>query len=83
MNTISFNVTGGKKMKLVQQQHDGTTLVIIEDAKGNDLCLFDDSEALIPAGDFVMLVNYWHYVKRNDIQNDFINPNGANKEAVI
>lgn len=34
----------------------------------------------IPAGDFVMLLNYYRYVKDNNIQNDFINPDGKNKE---
>jgi hypothetical protein len=27
-----------------------------------------------------MLLNLYRYIKDNDIQNDFINPNGANKE---
>lgn len=35
----------------------------------------------IPAGDFVQLVNLYRYIKENDIQNDWINPNGKNKEA--
>lgn len=28
----------------------------------------------------VMLVNFYRYIKGNDIQHDFINPNGKNKE---
>ena len=34
----------------------------------------------ISAGDFVMLINWYRYIKDNDIQNDFINPHGKNKE---
>ena len=34
----------------------------------------------ISAGDFVMLINWYKYIKDNDIQNDFINPHGKNKE---
>ena len=34
----------------------------------------------ISAGDFVMLINLYRYIKDNDIQNDFINPHGKNKE---
>lgn len=34
----------------------------------------------ISAGDFVMLINWYRYIKDNDIQNDFINPYGKNKE---
>ena len=33
----------------------------------------------IPAGDMVMLVNLYKYIKEHDIQNDFINPHGKNK----
>ena len=34
----------------------------------------------ISAGDFVMLINWYKHIKGNDIQNDFINPYGKNKE---
>ena len=35
----------------------------------------------IEPGDMVMLLNLYRYVKRNDIQNDFINPHGKNSET--
>lgn len=35
----------------------------------------------ISAGDFVMLINLYKYIKDNDIQNDFINYHGKNKEV--
>lgn len=39
---------------------------------------------LIDEGDFVMLINYYCYVKDNDIKDEFINPNGANnKEDIV
>ena len=41
-----------------------------------------ESKYNITAGDFVMLLNLYRYVKDNDIQNDFINPNGKNKEVL-
>jgi hypothetical protein len=34
----------------------------------------------IPNGDMVMLINLYRYIKDNDIQNEFINPNGKNHE---
>ena len=37
---------------------------------------------MIDAGDMVQLLNMYRYIKDNDIQNDWINPNGKkNKEA--
>ena len=35
---------------------------------------------LISEGDFVMLMNYYCYVKDNDYKNVFINPDGLNEE---
>lgn len=36
---------------------------------------------IVSAGDFVMLLNYYKYIKDNDIQNDFINYHGKKKES--
>ena len=79
MNTLSYNVNNGNTMKLVQREHDGSVLIIKEDSKGNHENM-PDTEAFISAGDMVMLVNYYRYIKGNDIKNDFINPNGKNNE---
>lgn len=38
------------------------------------------TERVISGGDLVMLLNLYRYIKDNNIQNDFINPNGKNKE---
>lgn len=79
-NTISFDVNNQRKMKLIQRQHDGVTLIMVENAGGGSECNIPDNEAFISAGDFVMLVNYYRFVKRHDIQNDFINPTGKRKD---
>lgn len=39
------------------------------------------ADRVIPGGDMVMLLNLYRYIKDNDIQNDFINPSGKNKEV--
>lgn len=80
MNTISFEVNNGRTMKLVQRQHDGATLIIVEDAAGNHESI-SDNEAFISPGDFTMLINFYRHIKSHDYQHDFINPNGANKET--
>lgn len=80
VNTISFDVNNQRTMKLVQRQHDGTTLIMVEDASGNHESI-NDNEALISPGDFVMLINYFRYVKSHDYRHDFINPNGTNPES--
>ena len=77
-NIISFDTNNGGKMKLIQRKHDGTCLISTEDEKGLNNSLLSDKEALISNGDMVMLLNYYSYVKRYDIQNDFINPDGKN-----
>lgn len=71
MQKLTYNVNNGNKLELIQRGHDGTVLIS------------DDSISkveFIPSGDMVMLVNLYRYVKENDIQNDFINPYGKNKE---
>lgn len=79
-NTISFNVNNGGKMKLIQREHDGICLISTENEKGENNNLLSDKEAFISNGDMVMLLDYYIWVKRNDIQNDFINPDGKNYE---
>ena len=50
-------------MKLVQRQHDGQTLLVIEEPDGTHESI-DDAEAFIDPGDFVMLINYYRACKR-------------------
>lgn len=74
-HTISFEVNNGKTLSITQRMHNGTVLLWTSDHDTHD------EESYIAPGDFVMLLNFYRYVKRHDIQNDFINPNGQNKEA--
>jgi hypothetical protein len=68
MRKISFDVNNGGKLEVCQTKHDGSIKV----STG------ENNEYNISAGDFVMLLNYYSYVKRNNIQNDFINYYGKN-----
>jgi uncharacterized transporter YbjL len=77
INTISYNTNNGGKLELVQRFHDDNVLIINKDSKDNHESI-PDNEAFISAGDMVMLINYYRYVKQNNIQCDFINPNGKN-----
>lgn len=63
MNTISFEINNERIMKLVQRKHDGKTLIIVEDRRG-DCESIDDFEAFIEPGDFVMLINYYRQQRR-------------------
>lgn len=68
---LTYDVNNGGTLELIQRGHDGTVLIA------------DDSMSkteFIPAGDMVMLINLYRYIKDNDIQNDFINPNGESHE---
>lgn len=74
MNQIIFDVNNGGEVVLSQFSRNGNVQVSHHDSAGN---IRADS---ITEGDFVMLINLYRYVKDNDIQNDFINPNGKNKD---
>lgn len=63
INRISFDVNNQRTMTLVQRQHDGQTLIIIEGPDGTHESI-DDDEAFISPGDFVMLINYYRTCKR-------------------
>lgn len=72
--TISFTVNNGRRLELVQRDHDYD--IHIRKYHGK----IKEYGNIISAGDMVMLLNLYRYIKDNDIQNDFINPDGANKE---
>lgn len=76
-NIISFDINNNRKIQLIQRKHDGTILCTTEDHAPID----DNANTdFIPAGDMVMLINFYRYIKSNDIRHDFINPNGKNRE---
>lgn len=72
---IEFEVNNGQIIQFHQPEQFGD--VEVERGKFGGEYLYDYS---IPAGDFVMLLNLYRYIKDHDIQNDFINPNGKNKD---
>ena len=68
---LTYNINNGEVLQLIQRGHDGTVLI-----SDNSM----SKTEFISAGDMVMLINFYRYIKDNDIQNDFINPYGKNKE---
>lgn len=66
---LTYEVNNGEKMELIQRGHDGTVFICDSSTSKTEF---------IPAGDMVMLINLYRYIKDNDIQNDFINYNGKN-----
>lgn len=74
-NTLTFKVNNNGLLNLVQNDIDDTVHVNRYDKEDGYKNKFN-----IQAGDMVMLMNLYDYIKENDIQNDFINPNGKNKE---
>lgn len=71
---IEIEVNNGRTMFLTQVASDGDLILNTYDGEKMEFA------GRIPAGDVVMLINYYKYIKSNDIQNDFINPLGKNKE---
>lgn len=74
-NTLSFKTNNNGIINMIQLKLDGKVIVKRLEKDGEYKTI-----TTIPAGDMVMLVNLYKYIKENDIQNDFINPNGKNIE---
>ena len=70
---IELNVNNGGTVFLTQVSADGD--VIVNRYDGEKMTY----ERAISAGDMVMLLNLYNYVKENNIYDDFINPSGAVK----
>ncbi len=72
---ICINSNNGREIFVSQDKADGKITVIALEADGK--C---DTKSGYPydisAGDMVMLLNYYRYVKDNDIQCSFLNPDG-------
>lgn len=79
MNKLEFLTNNNGTMCLSQNKIDGDITVHTFHDFSDFLETKDD--ITISKGDMVMLINFYHYVKENDIQNDFINPYGENKES--
>lgn len=71
---IEIEVNNGQTLFLTQVSKDGDTILNRWD--GDKM----EYERTIPAGDMVMILNLYRYVKDNDIYDSFINPKGKNKE---
>lgn len=71
MQKLTYNVNNGGILELIQNEHDGAVTISGSNHSGAET---------IPNGDMVMLINFYRYVKDHDIQNDFINSDGKNKE---
>lgn len=65
MGKLTFDTNNCGILTVEQKEHDSYVQV--------------STGEKISAGDFVMLLNYYRYVKNNDIQNDFINYWGKKK----
>lgn len=78
---IEIEINNGGILKVSQTQADELRCGI-----GIESIDFDGNIArrdLIDEGDFVMLINYYRYIKDNDIKDDFINRNGLNDRDSI
>lgn len=72
---FSFSINNQGTQSWYQQEHDGP-VTVAHSSPG----VPQETIAVIPPGDMVMLVNLYRYVKENDIRNDFINPGGRKTE---
>ena len=77
-NTLSFKTNNNGILNMIQHEIDGKVIVKRLE-KDKDYKTITS----IPAGDMVMLINMYKYIKENNIQNAFINPNGKIIERAI
>lgn len=69
---IELSANNNTTLFLTQTSADGDTVLSKYDGEKTTF------ECAVKASDMVMLINFYRYVKRNDIRNAFINPNGKN-----
>lgn len=79
MNKLTYFVNNNGTMEIKQDEPDGK--VIVHTFYDNKDFSNTKNDIEISNGDMVMLINLYQHIKRNDIQNDFINPYGKNKES--
>lgn len=74
---IKLKVNNNRIITVSQKDSDGIIKVeaITHDVEGGKMTELNNE---ITAGEMVMLLNYYSYVKGNNIQCDFINSNGTN-----
>lgn len=71
MEKIGFKTNNGSQVNLSQEHYDSN--IYLTDENNNNI-------GSISAGDMIMLLNMYKYIKDNDVKNSFINPYGKNKE---
>ena len=71
-----FEVNNNRKI-IIEQIQDETVILETVNSSGE----IERKEA-INAGDFIMLLNMYRYIKDNDIKNSFINPYGTTTEEL-
>lgn len=76
MNKIEFEINNNRVMQISQESYDSKVTLTTFNKSNSEV----DNEQTITAGDFVMLMNYYRYIKDNNIQCDFINPHGTNEK---
>ena len=62
-NAITFEVNNGRKLQLIQREHDGETEIVTFDARGERETPGGEATAISP-GEFVLLVDYFRQCKR-------------------
>jgi len=75
-NVIAFAVNNQQSLVMTQNAYDGEVKAASGSGWGKEFK--PDNEFVVSAGDMIMLLNWYRYVKDGDIANDFINPNGKN-----
>lgn len=78
MNTLKFLVNNNGTMCISQNEIDGN-ITVHTFHNFNDFADTED-DIHISNSDMVMLISLYQHIKRNNIQNDFVNPYGKNKE---
>lgn len=73
-NRIDIEINNGRTMRIIQTDSDKARCGIGIETLDEDSNL--EERELISEGDFVMLINYYRYIKENDIKDDFINTTG-------
>lgn len=73
-NSIDIEINNGRTMRIIQTDSDKARCGIGVETLDEDSNL--EERELISEGDFVMLINYYRYIKENDIKDDFINTTG-------
>lgn len=73
-NKIDIEINNGRTMRITQTDSDKARCGIGVETLDEDSNL--EERELISEGDFVMLINYYRYIKENDIKDEFINTTG-------